>query len=269
MNQEYLVVDRRRSRRRLRIMFLGVFLFLGLFFIVVTRFVNDYFDVRTITTEGNERVSEEAVHARVAYFVSKNINSSFFGKLFGAYNMAYMHSIDWKDLQKEDTRFLYTSASLNILNRSLRVEIKEREPFGVWCGGDEKCFWFDKEGRLVSEAPIVQGFLITRIEDSSLRELNLGDLIIEGPVFMEHIMGIIEFIKEMPIPADAIRVENNNDREVKVRFWDTPQHSFDIYFSLETHPRWARDVILSLLKNGELKNAEYVDLRIKNRVYYK
>ena len=58
-------------------MFLGVFLFLGLFFIVVTRFVNDYFDVRTITTEGNERVSEEAVHARVAYFVSKNINSSF------------------------------------------------------------------------------------------------------------------------------------------------------------------------------------------------
>ncbi|MBI2037025.1 MAG: hypothetical protein HYT14_01535, partial [Candidatus Liptonbacteria bacterium] len=52
-------------------------------------------------------------------------------------------------------------------NRILRIEITERERYGVWCA--DACFWFDREGLLFSPAPRAEGALVRRVRDTTGR----------------------------------------------------------------------------------------------------
>lgn len=152
----------------------------------------------------------------------------------------------------------------------LKVEVKIREPVGVWCSGPagspKQCFYIDKEGVIYKESPAMDGSLILTINDLRAREIRAKE-----PVVSKELMDfILETGKELPAVSD-LRAANfiiNSEEDLRV----STSEGFGIYFNPEEPTASQMDILKRVLEE-EIKEGrsslEYVDLRVKGRAYYK
>ena len=144
--------------------------------------------------------------------------------------------------------------------RQIRINIKERERFGVWCETGN-CFWFDENGVIFSEAPQAEGNLINKVDDFSGRSLKIGESVL-AEKFFSNLIKIFEVLEKTGLGIKSLKLEKLEFQEIITK--SSPK----IYFSLRVDPGFTLTAIESM-KNLGLEKIEYIDLRVENRVYYK
>ncbi|MEK7163077.1 MAG: hypothetical protein AAB696_02200 [Patescibacteria group bacterium] len=173
------------------------------------------------------------------------------------------------------------------LERRIKINIKEREKFGIWCqqtrnyaeqdaelrgnsplesvssSRESVCWWFDKTGIIFSEALMAEGQLINKVNDFSGRLLKLGEPILEEK-FAKNIFKIFEILEKSALKIKSLKLENLAFQEIIADSSNLPK----IYFSLRFNPEFALTALESFKKIG-LNKIEYIDLRVENRAYYK
>jgi hypothetical protein len=135
-------------------------------------------------------------------------------------------------------------------------------------GGQGKCYWADEEGVIFEEAPEIYGGKNITIRDNSGRQVSLGDKVLES--------GLILFLQKA---GPVISTKNNlNIVNYQINAYPTAtiyavtsdgwKIIFDLGSDLETQADALQTVLDEKIK-GQRNQLEYVDLRARNRVYYK
>lgn len=145
---------------------------------------------------------------------------------------------------------------------TLKIDAAERSPIGTWCFGDD-CSYFDEDGILWGKAMKSSGSLLLSVED--------------GRVFTEHqdridtelfkslreaITGLADL--KITIGRITIRPDSIND------FYVYTSSGYYLMFNGESDiDKQLRVLKIFLDEKGPDFKAEYIDLRIEGRVYYK
>ena len=123
----------------------------------------------------------------------------------------------------------------SFFDRKISIEVQVREALGVWCtypADSQECWWFDNRSLLFEKSPKPEGSLIILID-----------------------LSIYKFVI---------------DRQKEEVVAETVS-GFKIYLSLRFDPVINIKALEKLIAkdNFDLENISYLDLRVKNRLYYK
>jgi cell division septal protein FtsQ len=152
--------------------------------------------------------------------------------------------------------------------KTLILEVKKRQPVGVWCLAENECFLIDKEGIIFQSANLESGKQANLIpifsENYEIKKL--GEKIISEEK-MSQILKIKDTLKEkMKINIEKFTLKSPERLNVKTT------EGWEIYFDLSTDINLALTK-LRLLFEKEIppeirKTLHYIDLRF-SKVYYK
>ena len=255
--------SKERAKKRkillLKFIFAVVFIFVGWLF-----FVSPFFKITEIKLPENDTVTDNDIRKIMAGSAPFDLGENLF------------------ILSKSDIKTALTAAFPVItdisvekkLFNSLTVNFEKRIPIGLWCrpaGGQpqvDDCYYFDKEGIVFKEAPVTEGGLILKIQDSEKKEVSLGDRAINA----EQLKFIMDFNNEL--------IDNS---QIKVtEFKIGPSADFDltavtalgwlIYLDQKQNPASVANnlfTILSEVIKNKIYNLEYIDLRTPSRIFYK
>ena len=142
-----------------------------------------------------------------------------------------------------------------------------REDFGMLCvkdvAGADSCYVFDKEGVIFEAANVVVGNVIARVDDASDFKPALG-VILADPDIWGNMVPIIAYAKDS-LPASRMELLRT-EKEITVTLMDS---GTKLYFSLQFDPSEHIRALKELSKTVPTETLEYVDLRVKGRVFYK
>ena len=224
-----------------------------LFFILLLVYIflfSPIFRIQALEMSGNKEINTEHIKNNFDY---KNI-------------FLYTKDKIEKDLIQKFPKISNIEISKNLIKRTLKLNIEERERLGIVCK-EEKCFYIDKQGFIFEDAPQTSGFLILLIKDFSQREYFLGD-----QIFEEKTINFIYEIREDIFPETGIRVLEFNIAsfpviELKAMTNEGWYILFDLTRDIKTQLLSLKAALQEKIKDR--KGLEYIDLRIENRVYYK
>lgn len=156
----------------------------------------------------------------------------------------------------------------------IEVVFKKHENIGVWCQIEPKetatsterqinqCFYFDSEGIIFRQAPLIKGSIILNvygIKDS----IKIMDEIM-SPEMVEFITAIKQGLTEKKA-VDFEIISPEDLRATTVQGWQ-------IYFNPAYSAGSQLDALKMVLEEEikqDVETLEYIDLRIQGRVYYK
>lgn len=258
--------ERRRRRRKIRLYILAlVFIGLcagGIFFIR-----SSFFAIQAVLIDnGNSSLTQKigSSFERITHS-----QGSFFEKIVGENNILVSilkrESII-KEITDQNPAIKKLSLEASILKNFVHLQFEERQQFGLWCiprEGGEQCWWFDKDGILFSEGPQTTGTLINKVTDLSGEPLYVGKATFDNAKYQETLVKIFSFLSQSGTNINHIALKNRMLAEVETTHPTYPT----IYFSLRVDPSFALQSVKELEK--KFHTLEYIDLRVKNRVYYK
>jgi hypothetical protein len=153
------------------------------------------------------------------------------------------------------------------LFNGLTVSFEKRIPVGLWCG-EINCYYFDKEGIVFKEAPVTEGGLILRIQNSEKKEISLGDKAINT----ELLKFIMDFNNKLldngQIKIVEFKIGPSADFDLKA----VTAHGWLIYLDPKQNPALAANNLFTILNEvikNKVSSLEYIDLRIPTRIFYK
>ena len=154
--------------------------------------------------------------------------------------------------------------------QTLSVSVKERNPVGIYCSAGNKCFFIDAAGIIFSawEGENPEGMFIVRqaLQD---KDVFAGENVIDGNI-VNFILKIEKNLRDNfninlkeALVATSIRLDAETNENWQIYF-NTGEDG-DINMQLTK---------LNLLLNGDItpeirKTLQYIDLRFKDRAYYK
>jgi len=251
----YYSSKRKRTKKR-RILFL---IFLLVLILICGVGLSPIIKIKAIEISGNKDVSAEKIRNSLDY---KNI-------------FLLSNSKIKNDLLKKFPQILDLEIHKNIVKRTLKLIIKEREGIGIVCKASPafaeatagKCFYIDSEGVIFKESLLTSGFIILLINDFSNRQYNLGDKIFDKNLIESLLKIKDKLANELDILLANIDIMSYPVKDIRVTTYET----WKVLFSSE---RNIDDQILELKtalkeKIKDRTGLEYIDLRIENRVYYK
>jgi hypothetical protein len=242
----------RRKTILLWFVFVAVFIFIGWSF-----FVSPFFKITRINLPGNDTVTANDIRKIMTDSAPFDLGENLFilskDRLIATLTAAFP-AITGINVEKE-------------LFNGVTVSFEKRIPVGLWYN-EINCYYFDKEGIIFKEAPVTEGGLILKIQDSGKKEISLGAQAIDTE--------LLKFMMEF----------NNKligDGQIKItEFKIGPSANFDlravtalgwlIYLDPNQNPALAANNLFTILNEvikNKVSNLEYVDLRIPSRIFYK
>jgi len=236
-----------------------------------------FFKVKNIEISGLKNYSKENLIADLKdFFQNRSTISSFLGS-----ENILVWTADVGDFIIKEPQFKNLTIQRNILNRSIKIEVQEREKFGIWCliknniientnsAGEQtdvskNCFWFDKEGIIFVEAPDIESELFNKVLDSTGRELKLGDKALDSRL-MGNLVKIFNIFDEADVESKTVQLNDIKSEEVIVK----PLFFPTLFFSLRFNPDFSIAAIKTLKKDNRWNKIQYVDFRVENHAYYK
>lgn len=227
-----------------------LFLYLFLFFPKI--------QINSIVVSGNSSIQSQVIENIAWNNINKNISKSIFLAKNKIISKSILDKLPQIESVKVSKKFPQT----------INLQIKERVSFAVFCQTDDKkCFYIDENGvifKILEQIP--ENIFIIRqfIED---KEVFLGEIVIE-----KSIIDIISKIKK--------NLKDNFQIDIKTAMILTPSRlnietseNWQIYFNIDLEIDLQIAKMNLLIKNeipaNERKNLQYIDLRFKDRAYYK
>lgn len=243
---------KKKVKRRRSMLFLICLIFLIV--LVYIFLFSSLFKIQVVEIFGNKEVSSEEI--------KDNFN---YGNIF----LTTENKVR-DNLIKKIPKISDLEISKNLINRSVKLTIEERERLGIACHVKEEtenCFYIDNQGVIFEDAPQTSGSLILLIKDYSQREFYLGKKIFEQRIIDFISRARQDLSSEIGLIALDFNVLSFPSKDLKVM----TSEGWYIIFDLEGD---IKNQLLSLKaaleeKIQERENLEYVDLRIENRIYYK
>ena len=263
MIQSVYYQEKRRIRRKKTKIFFLLFLILagGLFYLVV---YSPVFKIKEIKISGAEQFNEIELISQLKDFVA---SQSGFSKFLGPDNILSWIN-DLGDFNKNYPVFEKIIIKKFLLRRTIEINVKEREKFGIWCPSPlehEGCWWFDRTGFIFSEAPFSEGLLVKKMNDYSKRTLKVGDLVLPDNLF-QNFLKIYAVLDKIGLKTNNLSLENIDWQEIIL---EPANNTPKIYFSLRFDPISLISAVDSLKQDPGFNKLLYIDLRTENRVYYK
>ncbi len=266
------------SRTKLKV-FLIAFLFLAFIgaggYLV---YASGFFKIKNIEISGVENYSKENLVSDLKdFFKNRSAISSFLGP-----DNVLIWTADMGAFLSKEPQFKNITVQKDIFSRFVKVEVEEREKFGIWClikkniisenasstveqtETSENCFWFDKEGIIFVEAPAIESELFNRVMDLTGRELKSGDKVLDNRL-MENLVKIFNVFNAADIKSKTTHLNDLKSEEVVVKPLSFPVSFFSLRFS----PDFSISAIRALKKDKRWDKIQYADFRVENRVYYK
>lgn len=234
----------------LSLIIIFLFLYLFLFFSKI--------QVNSIITKGNNNIQSEVIESIAWNNIDKNISNS----IFLVKPKTISENILNKFPQIESVKVSIKFPQIIIL------EVKERIIFAAFCQTDDKkCFYIDENGiifKVLEQIP-ENIFVIRQLIEN--KEVFVSQKVVE-----KNIMDIISKIRK--------NLKDNFQIDVKTAIISTPvrlnietSENWQIYFNLDSETDLQIAKMNLLLKNeipaSARKNLQYMDLRFKDRAYYK
>jgi len=231
-----------------------IIIFLFLYFFVFFSKIQ----IISIIVTGNNNVQSKALESIVWNNVNKNVSKSIF---------LIRPEIISKDILNKFPQIESIKISRKF-PQTINLQVKERTPFAVFCQADnKKCFYIDENGiifKILEQIPENTSVIRQLIED---REVFVGEKVVE-----KNIIDIISKIKR--------NLKDNFQIDVKEAIVSTPfrlnietSENWQIYFNIDSETDLQITKMDLLLKNeisaSVRKNLQYIDLRFKDRAYYK
>jgi len=261
--------EEERRRKRLRFRRRALFFLFLVICVGTTLFLRSpFFRIEGVSISSGEYLEEKA---RMVIDNSLQNPSIFKKILFNEDNilLAYLQKNELsQELVKKIPSLASASVSVALLDRSLSVSIKEREKFGLWCHTGEdvqeprSCLWFDSSGVAFAQGPSARGTLIRKVLDASHSIVAEGTRVLPQE-YAGTLVRIFSFLEVSGLNIKTVVLDNPSLGEV---YTVDPQFP-SIYFSLRQDPSFALKAFEQL--GDDIKDLEYIDLRVKNRVYYK
>lgn len=251
---------RKKRKKFLTKMFLFFVLLILTFFCVSELLKTNSLNIKEISVKGDS----PAEISRIDDLVVKELNGNYFWNFLPKRNIFfYPKNNIKKELLKQYPKIKEVSFNLNDIN-SLSINIKERKPFVLWCQKSEEisndCFVVDEGGFIFGKS---NGEKLFRYY-SILK----GKKIIRKNIFIpERFKEINSFVKFL---------EGNKLKPYKfVQEGGSCQIYFlkgkRIIFNESQSVRTIMDNLQSVMnmKDFNLRDVSYVDLRFGNKVFYK
>lgn len=235
-------------------------IFLSLFYLFI---FSPKFQLKEIEVSGNEKVRTECIQDFVWLKTAGKVSKSIF-------------LVNHKNLSKEILANFPEIEMVKISKKlfgTLNIEITERKPFGAFCGYSsaenqkEKCFVIDETGIIFKPLPeMSENMLVLR------NPLNLKELFTGEKVIAENVMAMISKIKKNMEDDWKINIEEAVI-STPTRLDIKTSEKWQIYFNLESDINMQIEKVNLLLNNeisaDDRKNLNYIDLRFKDKAYYK
>lgn len=204
------------------------------------------------------------------------VHWSFFKiKKFEVSGPVKLEEIKYKVLQNRLSQFLGINNFLSWPSKIGDIQIKKDffggtlavvgsspERFAIWCA--QECYWVNRSGIAVEPAPDTEGASISKINDS--RELTPS----EGkPVIKENLFANIAKIID-GINSLSLRVKDFDFNERLQELTANGAAGEQLIFSIRFAPSPKAFAYLNdSISSGQLKDAEYLDFTVENRIYLK
>lgn len=262
--------EKKRRKFYAKLLFFGGLVFLSSFFaggIYLIRY-SGFLQVKKIEISGVQSVNSAELLADLKNFL---VRKSKIASFLGADNILVWQT-DVSPFLNNYPLFKNFGIKTDYFSRKINIEAKERERTGIWClnnilGNDENndCFWFDNDGVAFSRAPLVETEILIKVNDSSGRNLKIGDLVLPQN-FFENLTAIFKVLEESNLKVKTLNIGDLSLAEIST---EKSNLNPRIYFSLRFNPEFSMAAINSLKNSGKWNKIGYVDFRVENRVYYK
>jgi len=237
----------------------------GLYF----AYFSPYFQVEKIEVRNAKMVSSQDLQK--AIFEKYPLSFNFFGHEIGSKSIM-LPFFNSASLLKSFPQVEKLSLSRDFPN-ILTLEVKEREPFAVWCKDwDQKqnCSWADKNGvsfrsydpgESDQENPLV-------IEEKESFEAMMIETRMDKKSFLGWSSKLKKELDGQPEVGNIVKFSVYADKLVL-----RAQAGFDIYLDTRGDMAWQEEKLKTVLKdkvsNQKLKVLEYIDLRFGNQAIIK
>jgi cell division septal protein FtsQ len=244
----------------LLLVFAGVSAYLFLF--------SSFMEVETISVSGNKDISSEEIESRVREAIS--------GKYYGYFSRNNFFLVNRKAIDavlKNNFSRLEVASIEKKFPKAILIEVKERQPELVWCSGGV-CYLIDGDGLAYSGASGTdeelrnQSFLT--VVDENARPVEIG----KTNIGSEY----VDFLKKINLLLrDNLHLETEGSystpalasREVTVKIKEGWFLKLSESVSSEETEKIIQTVFEKELSQEKRQGLDYLDLRIKNKVYYK
>lgn len=152
------------------------------------------------------------------------------------------------------------------------VVMTPAEKFAIWCSSSVilseaknlTCVWIDRQGLALEQAPLTEGSAI-----SIIKSVDEGILVAGSPVtnerFIPAIRGILDGISKLPI---LVKEYSFNGRLQELTAIGVSGDKFVFSVRFQPNEKLFASLAEVIAKNN-LKNFEYIDLTVENRIYLK
>lgn len=249
-----------RKRRRRWVLWRAAGWLLAFFFTggaLASLFYIPQFQIRAVAVQGAKSLDS----ALLAAEVSSVLQGKYF-RLLPKNNLIFLPRKKVAALLQKEPRIESFSMERRFPS-ALEIEIKEREPWGIWCQG-ERCFFADQTGFVFAPAPLAEGRAIFKIKDE--REENFFGKHFLPRELLEKIIHLAERVaKRFEEEPWLLEIKTSQSFKLLVKSgW---------YLKLDDKTDFDRaleNLALALRELGERREQlEYLDLRFTDKVFYK
>lgn len=281
--RRYPVTQHKYGRKKLyrirkkKSVFLSPFLWISVLAIILLGgliylfFLADFFQVKEVNINGNQKIASEDINRIVNGEVNKKLLIFNTKSIFIARSQSITKSILNNYPMVESVKISKDLPS------SIAIEIKERSPIAIFCKDQsENCFYIDKSGMVFEQKNIADSNSILVVEPKNeIKDINIGQTIMSQEKTDTILKIVGEIQDKFHIPVSRVVMENSSDGllENDSLLDIETKEGWKIQFDLANNVDWQLIKLNAVLekqipaeKRGDL---EYIDLKIGNFAPYK
>ncbi len=265
MSRDVLLISRRRKRRwalvkhaaRFAVLIIVLTLAIGFFYLPFLR-------ISSISLAGVDSLDKG--------FLLSNVKQMIEGKYFHIFpknNILIFPRHELDRVFSEILRVGSFSINRNFLTAGLNITLRERKTWAIWCAfteNTESCFLMDKEGFLFDKSPDITGSAVLKIKDERNIDSPLGKKVLTDEDAARLNYFIEKISSKLSESVSMIEIKEGGISNLYLKsgwYLILDSDVADVDKAIEN-----MSITLSTLKEKSGK-LEYIDLRFKDKVFYK
>lgn len=275
------VEEIKRTKRKANIRLSVLFFVLFIVLIVGVSFLSNYkkMTINTIVVNGTRIINQSDVQE----FVESKMSGKYL-YMFNRHNaFIYPHDNIYDGLLKKFTRIEKLSLNVKKVN-TLEIYIKERSGSYMWCGSEvpkteeekgENCYFINEDGYIFDNAPYVSGNLYFKYYLPLIDSENILGSQMLSPEIFHNTIRLADTIRESGL--DPIMITEDVDYwYVHLNHRESATSPYIVFRKDSDLDKVGEDIKLSMNQkefsgeiNGKYDTLLYIDMRFKNKVFYK